>query len=299
MSHRVLAIIAVAATAVFILPAAARASDLIDRNATGVKLEVNAKGEALLTYRAGGKLNHVLAWGAINAIHPTTARPQVKFKLDRAGGWGKYRKVIWQSFKNVCGPYRGPKIYWMTHACTAPDGTHWAIQQWQRALPNYGLKPTAKQAVWELRLSHWRGPIAQLDITLNWAFRGRWEHMFGRFTYRGRAVHGFRSTSRGVTLDTFGRNLYVDTFNSQYDRGWHRENSFLAHKGTGAFCYGFYSHRPGMTGRGEAYRATVIGPGVTPDVFWQANAPGTYSPEVDARANDAQRALGDPLCRQS
>ena len=29
---------------------------------------------------------------------------------------------------------------------------------------------------------------------------------------------------------------------SAYGSGWRRENSFLSHHGTGAFCYGFYPH---------------------------------------------------------
>ena len=48
-----------------------KASQLIDRNASNVKLAVNAKGEALLTYSVGGEVKHVLAWGAVNAIAPT------------------------------------------------------------------------------------------------------------------------------------------------------------------------------------------------------------------------------------
>ncbi|MEA2443375.1 MAG: hypothetical protein QOJ12_667, partial [Thermoleophilales bacterium] len=48
----------------------AGASQLIDRDATGTKLAVNAKGEALLTYRAAGKLKHILVWGAVDARHP-------------------------------------------------------------------------------------------------------------------------------------------------------------------------------------------------------------------------------------
>ena len=56
------------------LASTASASQLIDRNATGVKLAVNAKGEALLTYRSAGKTKHVLAWGALNAIAPTRSR---------------------------------------------------------------------------------------------------------------------------------------------------------------------------------------------------------------------------------
>ena len=39
----------------------ASASQLVDRNATAVKLEVNSKGEALLTYKAHGTQKHVLA----------------------------------------------------------------------------------------------------------------------------------------------------------------------------------------------------------------------------------------------
>jgi hypothetical protein len=46
-------------------------------------------------------------------------------------------------------------------------------------------------------------------------------------------------------------------------------------------------------------RATVIGPGVTPDEMWQGSPPGAYSADGD-RAADADLAAllrGDPLCR--
>ena len=132
---------------------------------------------------------------------------------------------------------------------------------------------------------------------MNLAFRGRWENLFGTYTYLGKPIHGFRSTSRGVTLDTFGRNIYVDTFNSAYGKGWKRENSFLMHKGTGAFCYGMYEHGNRPSGNGERYRATIIGPGVTPDIYWEGAAPGAYDRELDSQANDAIRGLGDNLCR--
>ena len=111
-------------------------------------------------------------------------------------------------------------------------------------------------------------------------------------------MHGFRSTAGGNPLDTFGRNLYVDTFNSAYGPGWKRENSFLMHKGTGTFCYGFYPHGSHPIGKGERYRATIIGPGVTPDVMWQGNALGTV--RSLARSAARRRAapdlrLGSPL----
>ena len=66
----------------------AAASQLIDRNPSHVKLEVNSHGVALVTYRAHGKLIHLIARGAINArLRP--ARPgikQVHFRLDYVGG---------------------------------------------------------------------------------------------------------------------------------------------------------------------------------------------------------------------
>jgi hypothetical protein len=292
---RLIGVVAVAAASGVVAPTAV-ASELIDRNASAVKLRVNKEGRALLTYRARGKTMRVLAWGAVNAIPPTRSRPQVAFNLDYSGGWRTYRREIWKTFGNACGPYRGPRLEWLVTACTAPDGSHWAVQQWQRALPNYGLQPTAKQGVWELRLSHWTGEPARLDIRLNWAY-GRYDHLFGRFTYRGRPVYGFSATPTGVPLDTFGRNLYVDTFNSRYGPGWRRENSLLTHTGSGAFCYGFYEHGARPTGMGSRYRATIIGPGVTPDAYWESPAPGAFDRAVDLAANELIRGLGSAQCR--
>src|SRR5918999_4904785 len=194
------------AAAATIAPATASASELIDRNAQNVKLQVAQNGQALLSYNARGKRWNVLAWGAKNAIAPTPTRKQVAFRLDYSGGYGTYKKDVWKTFKNACRPYDGPKLQWLVTACKATDGSYWAVQSWQRMLPNYGLRPTARQSVWGLRLSHWTGELPVLEVSLNWAYR-RYHHMYGRFTYLGRPVHGFRSTPAGVPLDTFGRNL--------------------------------------------------------------------------------------------
>jgi hypothetical protein len=289
-------VLAALIAAVAAVPGTASASELIDRNASNVKLAVNPKGQALLTYRARGRTWRVLAWGAINAIAPTTSRRQVAFRLDYSGGWGTYRRDVWRGFKNGCTAYDGPALKWLVTACKAPDGSYWAVQAWQRMLPNYGLRPNAKQSVWELRLSHWTGELAVLDVRQNWAYR-RFHHLYGRFTYQGKPVHGFKSTKWGNPLDTFGRNLYVDTFNSAYGGGWKRENSFLMHKGSGSFCYGFFPHGRRPSGVGQRYRATIIGPGVTPDIFWESAAPGPYNRDLDLVANDEIRALGSSLCK--
>ena len=106
----------------------------------------------------------------------------------------------------------------------------------------------------------------------------------------------FSSTPSGEPLDSFGRNLYVDTLDSAYGPGWHRENSFLTHASGGSFCYGFYPHGAYPSGQGTQYRATILGPGLMPDVMWQGNAPGPYNPTAEVTANQAITALGDPLC---
>jgi hypothetical protein len=274
----------------------ANASDLIDRNAHGVTLAVNSKGEALISYTAAGKPRHVLAWGALNAIAPTRARPQVSFRLDYAGGWGKYKRDYWKTFTNACTAYTGPALAWKVTACKAPDGSYWALQSWQRMLPNYGAAPAGSQGAWELRLSHWTGGLPELQIDTDWAWH-QWDHLFGTFRYANDPVYGFRSTSSGVPLDTFGRNVYVDTFGSAYGTGWKRENSFLTHTQTGAFCYSFNPHGAHPAGKGTRYRATVEGPGVTPDVMWQGVSAGAYDKTLDLEKNALISQLGDRQCR--
>ena len=289
------------AAASLALPATALGSEVIDRNASNIQLKVSRNGQqALLLYRARGRQQHVLAWGAKNAIAPTRARKQVKFKLDYSGGWGTYRKNVWKTFKNHCQKYDGPTIQWAKITCKAPDGSYWAVQKWQRQLPNFGLNGRHIHRVWELRLSHWSGELPEFVVKLNWTRWGLhrvYDHLYGYLRYQGKPVHGFRSTPAGVPLDTFGRNIYVDTFNSRYGKGWKRENSFLTHKGNGVFCYGFYPHGKRPVGKGEKYRATVIGPGVTPDMFWQSEAPGPFDAAFDQAANDELNALNDPLCK--
>jgi hypothetical protein len=314
----------------------ANASQLIDRNATNVKLLVNKKGEALLTYLKDGKPRRVLAWGAINALPPTADAEQVEFKVDYQGGWKKhfvdnptvkqlqtayvqlrqsqgpylgspvvrqlsakssFAKNYWKnSFGGSCPKYTGPRLAWFVTACTAPDGSLWAVQQWQRVLPNYGVKANATQSVWELRLSHWKGPLPVLKIEMDWSWH-KWDHLFGTYSYQGQPVYGFASTPKGEPLDGFGRNLYVDTLDSAYGKGWKRENSFLTHKSTGAFCYSVNPHGPYPAGKGTQYRATIEGPGVAPDVMWQGVPRGPYDKSADAVSNAAIAKLGDKLCK--
>ncbi len=285
-------IVLIAGIAAVAVPATASASEIIDRNASNVSLKVASNGQALVSFNARGKRWNVLAWGAVNAIQPTQSRKQLKFRLDYSGGYGTYKRDVWKTFKSACRPYDGPALQWFVAGCKAADGSYWALQSWQRMLSNYGEQKTAKSSVWELRLSHWKGPVAELNVNLNWAYR-KYHHLFGSFTYLGQPVHGFQSTSVGNPLDTFGRNLYVDTLDSVYGKGWQRENSFLMHKGSGKFCYGFYEHtwagKQYPSGMGTRYRATIIGPGVTPDIYWESEALGLYDKAFDLQMHETQK----------
>jgi hypothetical protein len=278
-------VVLLAVTAVLSQSGPAAASQLVGVNASGVSLSADGSGRALVSFQSGGSAQRVLAWGAVDARSPSRSVPQVEFRLDTRGG----------SVRNSCTPVRLP-LAWFVAACRASDGSYWALQSWQRLLPNGGAQPSSWQAVRELRLSHWTGETAEFTVRFGWSYR-RYLQLYGVYRYRGKPVFGYRVAS-GVPLDGYGRNIYVDAADSDVGKGWERVNSFLAHSPLGGFCYGFYPHG-GHMGVGRLLRATVIGPGVTPDVMWQGSPPGAYSAEAD-RAADADLASllrGDPLCR--
>jgi hypothetical protein len=276
-------------------------SQTLASNVTNVQLAVNKKGEALVTYsRADGTVKHVLAWGALDAASDATA-PQPRFKLDTAGGWGKYRNArYWRTFGNACRPYAGPSLPYGVAGCTAPDGTFWALQSWQRVQPLRGVAAfLPSHMAWELHLSHWSTALPVLEVSPNWTYGGSLEGLFGRLLYAGKPVFGSRTPTRARN-DQNARYVYIDTFNSAYGPGWKRDGAKVTHLGSGGFCYSFaplaqppagYPAVPTVSGRGERHRVTAMGPGVTPDVVWERAALGAY----DADADGAFDALFDSI----
>jgi hypothetical protein len=291
----------------------AAAAQLIDRDATHVVLKTNTKGEALLTYDKAGTTKRILVWGAINAAAPVKGYHQVKFSVDYAGGWGKYHKQYWKTFGGTCGTYDGPQLPNVVAACKAFDGSYWAVQQWPQALPDLGFTPWTPElrAQW-LEVSHWSGDLPELEVHMGWVY-GDIQQIFGRYMYNGQPVFGFGTTSVGAPTDNFGRLIYLDTFNSMYGSGWKRENSFVPHNPTGAFCYGFYKfdptkggykHPPGYTavrgpGIGTQYRLTASGTGVMPNISVTVPSVGAYDSTKAAErkaADDLLRSWGDKSC---
>jgi hypothetical protein len=286
---------AVALIALLLAPASAFASQLIDRDAQNVRLQVNGRGQALLTYGAHGSFHRVVAWGAVNARTPNPSIPQVQFRKDYSGrSW---------TAAGSCRRYDGPSLAWLVTACAAPDGSYWAVQSWRRTLPNFDGAPTSRLGARELHLSHWSGETARLEAWTDWVYGGRYHHLFGRLTYAGQPVYGFSATKAGSPLDDYGRNIYVDTFDSRYGKGWRRENAFLAHRPTGVFCYGFYPFTSRGPGNGSKYRLNVVGPGVSPDVSIVVAGLHDYDRHNSAdvayeqQQNALQGSLGDKKCR--
>jgi hypothetical protein len=261
------------------LPGSAAGAGFGDTSVRNPTLKVSAGGIALVEYTTqSGLRRHVLVWGAIDGLpHRTrTESAQQRFKMDYSGGWkSRENPRFWRTLRNACSRYDGPRLPFFVAGCKAPDGSYWALQAWQRNLPMRGFAPwTAKQRGVELHVSHWSGELPELQIYRHWTYGRAHQGFFGRLLYRGRPVYGRRTPSATVR-DEWARNVYIDTYDSDYGPGWRHDTAIATHPGSGGFCYsfvpqapprGYPSDRPNGNGLGERYRISALGPGVTPIV---------------------------------
>jgi len=221
----------------------------------------------MVYYRQNGAFRHVLVSGAVNARQPNRSVPQVKLRLDYSGGRQATGHALWKTFRNRCSAYDGPSVPYAVATCRAPNGSYWAIQEWQLDLPPFGLAPwLVRQRQVSIRISHWSTALARIELYADWIYGGKHHEVFGRATYLGKPVHGFTVTRRGAPIDRYGRLMYLDTLGSVWGPGWKRARGFLPHGPTGVFCVGLYRNGKRPAGNGKRYRVTMVGPGVTPDV---------------------------------
>jgi hypothetical protein len=296
----------VGVTVFAIVPAPAVASKVITDNPHHVRLRVDRHGVAMVEYiDRSGRHHHVLAWGAKNAIAPDRNRKQRHFKLDYSGGSGSFGRGYWKTLRNACDHFPTAREFaaatgqeplpLYVAGCRARNGSLWALQAWKRLVPHGGLyKRDYRRARLELHLSHWDTALPVLAVHTDWVYGGKFDHLWGRFTYLGVPVHGFGATNTGNPTDAFGRNLYVDTLDPKWGRGWWRLQAFLTHRPAGNFCVGTYTFGRTTPGMGKAYRGTIMGPGVTPVVRVRVPQPGPYDPAADAASNAQQKALAPP-----
>jgi hypothetical protein len=280
----------------------ASASQLFARDATAVKLAVNASGKALLTYKINGATRHLLVSGAVNALPPSRTTPQVKFNMTQLGPRGKDKKV-WAKFKNKCTSYDGPALAFVVVACKAPDGSYWAVQSWQYWFPFFGYQPWLPyQDDVAFHVSHWTGPLAQIEMWASWIDVGRGasapHDVIARVSYGGSTVFGYVVKPGGVPGDGYGRVVYIESLDSLFGAGWSRITGILARNPSGMVCHSMipqmaFSNYPNPhevdPGPGKAYRAYTEGPGVTPLVLTEVQDPGNYDPKdlakVERQAN--------------
>ena len=242
----------------------------------------------------------------------------MEFRLDYAGGWGKYRTLYWKTSPAAAAAYDGPALPNVVAACKAPDGSYWAAQSWPQPLPDLGFTPWTPRAARWLEVSHWTGPVAQLETGIE---LGLQRPLPGASSAATR-IAASRSTASarrayGAPTDGFGRARSISTRTTRCTAGLaKRENSFVSHNPTGAFCYGFYLRpdqgrlqasggpdRERGPGTGEKYRLFAEGPGVTPDVavIVQGLHPFDRATPQDVALQQEQSATlqsyGDKSCR--
>ena len=192
---------------------------IIARDATDVRLEVDARSRARVTYRVDGRAQSVLAWGAINAVPATEGGAQERFILLYGA----------PPIRTYTGPARARP--WRGSSRPVPRLTaHIGLYSSGSGTPVFGDPPASPEAAgYELHLSRWSGPLTILEIKADWAYR-KYDHLYGRLTYRGEPVYGFASTSAGHPRDIFGRNIFIDTYDSAYGPGWKREMGLLTRR---------------------------------------------------------------------
>ena len=244
-----------------------------DRDVDFLSLKVNGRGEALVSYRrTDGARRDVLISGRRERTRSGrgAATGEVRATTTAAVGGSHGTAEYARSFEDTCRAYDGPSSSCSSPRCKAPDGSYWALQRWQRLAPMRGFAPfLPEQDAYELHVSHWSGPLPVLEVSPNWTYGGTLQGLFGRLTYRGDAVYGFRTPS-ATRSDPYARFVYIDTFNSVYGPGWKRDTGIVTHQRNGAFCYsfvaqapppGYPSREPRGPGNGERHRVTGDGPG--------------------------------------
>jgi len=287
--------------------AIASAATPLNRNAKNTKLFVAyIKGQyvGLAEYTQYGKVKRTIFWGAFNSKDPATIVPkqQEQFKFNHAGGYNTvFGAGVWQLIKqkNVCKPNPAlkAKLFGAKAACRVLNPKtkqfeNWALQGFVTHLPNRALRPDKLADDELLYASHWTDDYYPfLWFKWSWVQYGpnRWDHVYGMYGVHGKPYWGGRADSHGRPLDFATQNIYWDVKNPTWRTskgafaqagGWYRFNGFLPHKGTGAFCAAlprcqFKVCRPGPD-KGVSYRATALGPGVTPLIRVYGPPPGNY-----------------------
>ena len=123
---------------------------------------------------------------------PSTG-PRSSSATTRAAGRARWPTT--SASATAASPTPGPQLPFMIAACDAPDGSHWALQQWQRLWRNYG-GDRARQRALHLALARRHRPSSQIQT--DYSYHGKHQHLWGKFTFHGKPVFGTHWTLKGV-----------------------------------------------------------------------------------------------------
>jgi len=182
----------------FTLAGTAGASVEVGTNAQDATLQVDALGDALATWVAGGAQHSVLI-SHDGSLH---------FDASLAGA-------------DVSHPAAGVRLPWQVALRQTSDGSYYALQEWRRL----------DSGPVELRFSRWQGAPTKLTLT---AVCCKWGsvNVDGAASFHGRPIFGYSATPQGAPLDPFGRNVYLDSLQGGH---WTRMMGILTHRPTGTF----------------------------------------------------------------
>jgi hypothetical protein len=166
---------------------------------------------------------------------------------------------------DVSQPAAGVSIPWAIVVRQTADGRYYALQAWRRL----------DSGPVELRFSRWEGAPTKLTLRIVCC---KWGHVnvVGDASFHGRPIYGFKATAQGDPLDSYGRNVYLDSYRNQR---WARMMGILTHRPSGSFSLWI---RPEWTG--AQYRGTIPGP----------NWGWTLGPDAFAETGSSQEGSATP-----
>ena len=220
----------------------ALASQTIDANVTSVRLAVNAKGEALVTYtRANGQASTRAGVGRAERDRPrrVPSRSSGSSSTTREGPGSTARRATGARSRTSAG--RTPVLRFRTALPrapprTAPTGGFRSGSGCSRSAASRPFSRPTWPGSCTSRTGRRRSPCSRSRPTGRTA--ASFQGLFGRLVYEGKPVHGFRTPTRG-RIDHNARYVYIDTFDSAYGPGWKRDGAKVTHLGSGGFCYSF------------------------------------------------------------
>ena len=203
--------------------------------------------------------------------------------------------TYWKTFGTTCLPYDGPPLAWRGHGVQGArrlvlgaSGVAAQAAELRRAVVRRppGGSCTCRTGPARSRCSDHDGPGRRAATTCSAPSRSTAPASTAS-ARRSRASRSTASAATSTWIRSTRRTAPAGSVRTASSRTGPAEPS--------ATCSRRHGARP--IGDGKQYRATVIGPGVTPDVMWTGTRPAPASAADQAKTAAAIKALNDPGCQ--